>query len=68
MGQILYKIEQIEMESESKGFFKDQQLKPSMDFNFLKNKGIDYIQKLSGDIWTDYNDHDPGVTILEQLC
>lgn len=25
-------------------------------------------QELSGNIWTDYNQHDPGVTILEQLC
>jgi hypothetical protein len=56
------------MESGSKGFSKDEQLKPSMDFNYLKNEGLEYIQKLSGGIWTDYNDHDPGVTILEQLC
>ena len=27
-----------------------------------------YIQELSGEVWTDYNAHDPGVTILEQLC
>jgi len=40
----------------------------SMDFAFLKKKGIDLIQQLSGDIWTDYNHHDPGITILEILC
>lgn len=39
-----------------------------MDFNYLKDKGLEYAQKLSGGIWTDYNAHDPGVTILEQLC
>ncbi|WP_373522605.1 hypothetical protein [Aquiflexum sp.] len=39
-----------------------------MDFNYLKDKGLEYTQKLSGGIWTDYNAHDPGVTILEQLC
>ena len=26
------------------------------------------VQKYSGSKWTDYNYHDPGVTILEQLC
>ncbi|MCH2042862.1 MAG: hypothetical protein MK212_01885 [Saprospiraceae bacterium] len=40
----------------------------SMDYNALKEEGIDLVQTLSGDIWTDYNPHDPGVTILEQLC
>jgi len=40
----------------------------SMNFSELRKKGLEYIQDLSGDIWTDYNSHDPGVTILEQLC
>lgn len=40
----------------------------SSNFTELRRKGIAYIQDLSGDIWTDYNSHDPGVTILEQLC
>lgn len=40
----------------------------SMDYEFLRETGIDLVQKLSGDIWTDFNHHDPGVTILEQLC
>ena len=34
----------------------------------LKEKWIDLMQKLSGDIWTDYNAHDPGITIIEELC
>jgi len=34
----------------------------------LKKEGIGLVQAYSGDIWTDYNEHDPGVTILEQLC
>ncbi|MEM7039392.1 MAG: hypothetical protein AAF570_20635, partial [Bacteroidota bacterium] len=25
-------------------------------------------QQLAGDLWTDFNAHDPGVTLLEQLC
>jgi hypothetical protein len=37
-------------------------------FEALRNEGIGLLQALSGNIWTDYNLHDPGVTILEQLC
>ncbi len=40
----------------------------SMDFFFLREEGIKLVQQLAGQIWTDYNPHDPGVTILEQLC
>jgi len=36
-------------------------------FDELLEKGIELTQKYSGDIWTDYNYHDPGVTILEYL-
>ncbi len=39
-----------------------------MDFELLRKEAISYIQRLSGKIWTDYNTHDPGVTILEVLC
>jgi hypothetical protein len=39
-----------------------------MDFPFLKEEGLKLVQQLAGDIWTDYNEHDPGVTTLEQLC
>ncbi|MGL5889249.1 MAG: hypothetical protein ACRC3B_05155, partial [Bacteroidia bacterium] len=41
---------------------------PGMDFFSLRNEAIAYIQQLAGDEWTDYNEHDPGVTILDQLC
>lgn len=37
-------------------------------FEGLLDHGIDLTQQLSGSIWTDYNEHDPGVTILEQVC
>ncbi|HAQ20928.1 MAG TPA: hypothetical protein DCR40_17100 [Prolixibacteraceae bacterium] len=42
--------------------------KDDLDYSFLRQKGIDYIAKLGGKIWTDYNSHDPGITILEALC
>lgn len=41
---------------------------PSEDFDLLVSKGVELLQKLTGNTWTDYNYHDPGVTILEQLC
>ena len=37
-------------------------------FDRLRKEGIEISQALSGTGWTDYNYHDPGVTILEQLC
>ncbi len=37
-------------------------------FAALKERGIALAQQISGDNWSDYNTHDPGVTILEQLC
>lgn len=56
------------MSQEPISIFKNEVLPKSMDFDFLRREGIRLAQELSGDIWTDYNDHDPGVTILEQLC
>jgi hypothetical protein len=47
---------------------RKKQVDPAMDFNFLRKEGISIIQELTGSFWTDFNLHDPGVTILEQLC
>lgn len=41
---------------------------PAQDYAALLALGLDYCQRLTEDTWTDYNEHDPGVTILEQLC
>ncbi|MBT9314470.1 hypothetical protein [Leptothoe spongobia] len=41
---------------------------PGMNYALLRQAGIDHIAKLAGDLWTDYNAHDPGITILENLC
>src|SRR5438552_7772168 len=40
----------------------------SLDFETMRIEALRFIQQLSGEVWTDYNEHDPGVTILEQLC
>ena len=37
-------------------------------YDKLRKEGIHLTQELSGNQWTDYNHHDPGVTILEQVC
>ena len=38
-----------------------------VSFDSLRSEAIKLIQQLSGKVWTDYNLHDPGITILEQL-
>ena len=43
-------------------------LHPSDDFYKLRRDGIGNIEKLGSKNWTDYNTHDPGITILEALC
>ena len=40
----------------------------SENYDLLLEKGIALIQKYSGERWTDFNYHDPGVTLLEQIC
>ncbi len=39
-----------------------------ISFESLRSEGIRLSQALSGHSWTDYNLHDPGVTLLELLC
>lgn len=36
-------------------------------YNRLQEKSIQTVQQLSGEIWTDFNEHDPGVTTLQAL-
>ena len=40
------------------------------DFSYgdLRARAIALAQAASGQLWTDYNLHDPGVTLLESLC
>ncbi|MCI5210374.1 MAG: hypothetical protein D3910_16660, partial [Candidatus Electrothrix sp. ATG2] len=39
-----------------------------LDFHSLRQEGIRHIERIGNKFWTDYNTHDPGITILEQLC
>lgn len=43
-------------------------VKEYSDFADLREAAIGYAQDASGEIWTDFNLHDPGVTLLEQSC
>ena len=40
----------------------------ALDQKQLYALGLKHVQDLSSRIWTDYNVHDPGITILELLC
>ena len=45
-----------------------QSFKPEESlYTLLQEESLEYVQGMSGKIWTDYNIHDPGVTILDLL-
>lgn len=41
---------------------------PALDFATLRQEGVRLLERLASPGWTDFNAHDPGITILEQLC
>ena len=47
---------------------KDTATNDDLDFEFLRKLGIQYIEDMGSKLWTDYNVHDPGITMLEMLC
>ncbi|MFA5326306.1 MAG: hypothetical protein WC384_00815 [Prolixibacteraceae bacterium] len=47
---------------------KNPSLNESSNYEFLRRKGMEYIEKLGSKLWTDYNIHDPGITVLEALA
>jgi hypothetical protein len=46
----------------------DTTLTQALDYESLRREGVAWLEKLAGDEWTDFNAHDPGITILEQVC
>lgn len=46
---------------------KHPSLSNSSNYELLRKKGLEYIEQLGSSVWTDYNIHDPGITILELL-
>lgn len=41
---------------------------PTLDYASLRQEGLRQLERLAGTEWTDFNEHDPGITILEQYC
>lgn len=46
---------------------KHPRLEPAEDFYRLRRDGIGFIEQMASQLWTDYNTHDPGITILDAL-
>lgn len=57
-----------ETRNSSPSYISDQPLPLNQDFLRLKQSALEYIQKINGHVWSNYNETDPGVTILEQVC
>ena len=47
---------------------KDPQLPPAEDYRALRAEGFSAVQELGNEQWTDYNAHDPGITLMEALA
>ena len=54
--------------TEAKTISKERPADISMDYVRLREEGIQHLEELASEIWTDFNAHDPGITILEVLC
>ena len=54
--------------SDTISLLKTNPLLPAEDYAALRKQGFKSIEKLGSAIWTDYNNSDPGITILEALC
>lgn len=50
----------------TKGYIAKKK-KGSGDYEDLHLEGLEILQRLCGSVWTDYNEHDPGVTLLENI-
>jgi hypothetical protein len=47
---------------------KDAYRHPSENYAALREAGLAHLEALGSDLWTDYNAHDPGITLLELLA
>jgi len=41
---------------------------PILDYPALLRQGMAELERLAGEPWTDFNAHDPGITLLELIC
>lgn len=49
-------------------YIVDEPLPLNQNFAELKEEGLAYIQTIANASWTNLNQSDPGVTILDQIC
>ena len=50
---------------------KEQQIRKApgpIGYDELREAGLEHIRRYSRSIWTDHGIHDPGITMLENLC
>ncbi|KAA3613646.1 MAG: hypothetical protein DWQ05_15300 [Calditrichaeota bacterium] len=55
------------MESMKKNTISDE-VPVNFDYAGLRDEAMHHLEKMTGKHWTDFNAHDPGITILEQVC
>lgn len=53
------------MEKDGKGTYIRQQVEGENLYTRLQRQTLEEVQRLSGKVWTDYNAHDPGVTLAD---
>ncbi len=41
---------------------------PGANYELLRQEGLEHLRALAGELWTDHNSHDPGITALEAFC
>jgi hypothetical protein len=41
---------------------------PLLDYATLLRQGMSELERVAGEQWTDFNAHDPGITLLEAMC
>lgn len=46
---------------------KSNPLTPAEDYDAMRSQGLALIEQLGHELWTDYNNSDPGITILEAV-
>jgi hypothetical protein len=56
------------MSDQSEVIIRDKPLAPGEDYALLRAEGLRLIEQLAHEKWTDFNTHDPGITLLEVLC
>ena len=58
----------MKMESNYDNILSEIEALSPLDYDQMKEVGLQYIQEIAHQNWTDFNTHDPGVTIWEALC